>query len=436
MSVAVVSRTFLVVREEGDGSPAASGAAGRRSQSEGPVRGLAVRGPPAVEYFEAGGVWSRPGLQAECVEVLSCAESEAHVKSVESVEAVESVESVGNVCDVWLGDDMSDACGASTRPRFDSAASTACSLSDSLSECGSEWDMECAFAASQDGYATEDAKAAAGLGGDGRAQRAGAAAPLAAPPSPPCAMSHWIYAPAPCWPFATPQGVLCPCAAPPSALASPAGPPLQAASARASASAAPATAPIQSHKDAGAARDRADGAPAALAGGAAAAAAGGRAGGRAGRRGGSERGRVLTTLTLRSLPTEFSRDALVELLNEAGFAGRYDFVYYPHDYATGRGLGFAWANFVTPADAEAAMERLGGRSSGPGARQLAVNWSRQDQQGLRANLERYRNSSVMHPSVPEALKPLRLAAGRPRRFPAPTRAVRAPREHVESACAA
>ncbi len=48
-------------------------------------------------------------------------------------------------------------------------------------------------------------------------------------------------------------------------------------------------------------------------------------------------------------------------------------------------------------------------------------------QGLRENVQRYRNSPVMHESMPEAFKPLLLVNGREVPFPPPTRPIKPPK---------
>mmetsp|Transcript_111932 Transcript_111932/g.281704 ORF Transcript_111932/g.281704 Transcript_111932/m.281704 type:complete len:416 (+) Transcript_111932:77-1324(+) len=138
-----------------------------------------------------------------------------------------------------------------------------------------------------------------------------------------------------------------------------------------------------------------------------------------------------TTLMLRNIPRDYSRTKLTTLLDSQGFAGRYDFVYLPYDFKTQSGLGFAFVNLQNHKDAEQMWQRLTGFSSWetPSSKACVVGWSSSDQQGLQANVERYRNSSVMHESVPEECKPLMLVNGVPVPFPHPTRKVCLPHEH-------
>jgi len=132
-----------------------------------------------------------------------------------------------------------------------------------------------------------------------------------------------------------------------------------------------------------------------------------------------------TTVMLRNVPNNYTRAMLLELLDAQGLQGRYDFVYLPFDFKTEAGLGFAFVNLLTPGDAEHCKTRLTGFRNWaiPSGKVCEVGWSGADQQGLEANVDRYRNSSVMHASVPEELKPVKLIQGIQVMFPKPTRKV-------------
>lgn len=144
-----------------------------------------------------------------------------------------------------------------------------------------------------------------------------------------------------------------------------------------------------------------------------------------------------TTVMLRNLPNNYTRRMLLALLDAKGFAGLYDFVYVPRDFVTQAGLGFAFVNLLTPADALRIHEVLVGfkRWSIPSSKVCAVGWAGADQQGLEANIRRYRNSSVMHESVPEESKPLMLVGGARAEFPASTRRLWPPHEGFGSRAA-
>merc|ERR1719362_2511002 len=107
-----------------------------------------------------------------------------------------------------------------------------------------------------------------------------------------------------------------------------------------------------------------------------------------------------TTLMLRNLPLDYTRDMLLHLLDMEGFAGKYDFVYLPVDFKTSFGLGYAFLNMVSPTDAVLLRTRLDGFNSWavPSGKVCTVAWSA-PLQGLEAHIERYRNSAVMQRSA-------------------------------------
>lgn len=132
---------------------------------------------------------------------------------------------------------------------------------------------------------------------------------------------------------------------------------------------------------------------------------------------------------LRNLPNDYTRDMLLELLESSSCAGCYDFIYLPYDFKRQSNLGYAFLNMLTHEHAQKAKEILKGFKSWkvPSRKVLSVSWSN-PLQGLSANIERYRNSPVMHEDVPEHFKPLLFVNGRSMRFPPPTRQLHPPSE--------
>merc|ERR1719335_475768 len=55
-----------------------------------------------------------------------------------------------------------------------------------------------------------------------------------------------------------------------------------------------------------------------------------------------------TTVILRNLPNNYTRQMLLDLMDSEGFACKYDFVYIPVDFGSQAGLGYAFINLVTP----------------------------------------------------------------------------------------
>jgi len=135
-----------------------------------------------------------------------------------------------------------------------------------------------------------------------------------------------------------------------------------------------------------------------------------------------------TSVMLRNLPSGFSCRQLLNLLDSLGFLGSYDFVYQPVNFETMTALNHAFINLVSPADAERFREQLDGFSDWavPSESVCQVVWN-DKHQGLAALVDRYRNSPVMHPDIPEECKPILLSAGRRIQFPPPTQRVKSPK---------
>merc|ERR1711972_254361 len=138
-----------------------------------------------------------------------------------------------------------------------------------------------------------------------------------------------------------------------------------------------------------------------------------------------------TTVMLRNLPSFFTRDMLVEVLDSVGCHGTYDFVHLPVDISRLSCLGFGFVNFRRHGGALQFFKVAHGfqnwqRQSN---KVLDVSWSN-PLQGLAAQVQRYRNSNIMHPSVPEQCQPMVFGKDGERiPFPSPTNAIRAPRRN-------
>lgn len=130
-----------------------------------------------------------------------------------------------------------------------------------------------------------------------------------------------------------------------------------------------------------------------------------------------------TTVMMRNIPRELTRSRLLELLHAGGFCGDIDFLYLPVHFSSGANTGFAFVNLRTPAAARRFRAHFARFADWgvPAPKRCNVSWARDDQQGLEANTERYRNSSVMHSSVDTEHQPVVLINGKVAAFPPPTR---------------
>lgn len=122
-----------------------------------------------------------------------------------------------------------------------------------------------------------------------------------------------------------------------------------------------------------------------------------------------------TTLVFRKLPKNVTRISLLEMLDTAGLKGLYDFVYLPMDFKKGKVFGYAIVNFVGNQWAEQARFHFEGEG-------VNTDWS-DSHQGFDELIQRYRDSPIMHPSMPESSKPIIFCNGSVAPFPSPTKKV-------------
>jgi hypothetical protein len=135
-----------------------------------------------------------------------------------------------------------------------------------------------------------------------------------------------------------------------------------------------------------------------------------------------------TTVMIRNIPNNVTRADLLNVLIGAGFQGLFDFLYLPMDFKKNSNVGYAFVNLVSEEAADqiyAAFEGFTGWGYNS-HKVTEIVWG--NMHGLQAHIERYRNSPVMHPDVPDEHKPLVFSNGQPYEFPAPTKRLRAPRK--------
>jgi hypothetical protein len=129
-----------------------------------------------------------------------------------------------------------------------------------------------------------------------------------------------------------------------------------------------------------------------------------------------------TTAMLRNLPCGFTRSALLEMLDNEGFTGLYDFVYVPIDFNRGLCKGYCFVNLTAAEHLQHLVEVFDGYSQWSDCSSMKIcQATLSHTQGLRANIERYRNSPVMGDAVPDVFKPALFAGKQEIAFPQPTK---------------
>jgi RNA recognition motif-containing protein len=135
-----------------------------------------------------------------------------------------------------------------------------------------------------------------------------------------------------------------------------------------------------------------------------------------------------TTVMLRNLPNNYTRDMLLQHIDCLGFSGLYDFFYMPIDFNSQASMGYAFVNLISSEHAQKFMKDFDGFFEWviPTRKRCIVNWS-DPHQGLDSNVDRYRNSPIMHKDVPDLFKPALFVNGMRVEFPQATKKLRCPR---------
>lgn len=136
-----------------------------------------------------------------------------------------------------------------------------------------------------------------------------------------------------------------------------------------------------------------------------------------------------TTVMMRNVPNNYTRDMLLAMLDDEGFSSRYDFIYLPMDFGRHANLGYAFVNLDSEATAQEFWQIFNGfcRWALPTAKVCEVTWSG-PHQGRQAHIDRYKNSPVMHISVPDEFKPMVFQNGVRQPFPPPSKKLRPPKQ--------
>lgn len=125
-----------------------------------------------------------------------------------------------------------------------------------------------------------------------------------------------------------------------------------------------------------------------------------------------------TTVMLRNVPYSESQLGVLNMIEEHGFVGCFNFFYAPLDFSTGNNLGYAFINLPDKEDVDkffALFDGLRLDRDGWSQKDLQVCWAKV--QGAEPNVEHYRNSPVN--DMPENFRPMIFDCGNQIPFPRP-----------------
>jgi hypothetical protein len=144
---------------------------------------------------------------------------------------------------------------------------------------------------------------------------------------------------------------------------------------------------------------------------------------------------IKTTVMFRDIPNNYTRDELITLLTAEGFFNSVDFLYLPIDHKKKANVGYAFLNLITNDEALRFHSHFEGFNKWNNAgtqnastKVARVSWGQPEcMQGLDAQIERYRNSDLLHAKTPDEYRPILLCNGVRYDFPPAIKKLRAPK---------
>lgn len=137
-----------------------------------------------------------------------------------------------------------------------------------------------------------------------------------------------------------------------------------------------------------------------------------------------------STVIMRNIPNKCSRSQLLALFEKAGFKEDLAMIYLPIDFSTQAAFGYAFIILTSSESAVRFLQHFNGFSEWEckcaAEKICSVSWCA-EHESLDVHIERYRNSPVMHETVPDSYKPVLFSAGERVPFPSPTKRIRKPR---------
>jgi len=116
-----------------------------------------------------------------------------------------------------------------------------------------------------------------------------------------------------------------------------------------------------------------------------------------------------TSVMIRNVPCGIRVEVAMQILDNFGLAGAYDFFYLPINSAKSANLGYFFVNFIKPEDATRCSELLTGHSFGSGLSTKRCEVSAADIQGYSCLVAFFKRKAVLRSKGP----PLFVAEGVP-----------------------
>jgi len=106
--------------------------------------------------------------------------------------------------------------------------------------------------------------------------------------------------------------------------------------------------------------------------------------------------RPVTTMMLRNIPNKYTQNTLLQEIDDFGFLGSYNFFYLPMDVHNRSNVGYAFINFILPADAERFRRVFGDHRFQKFQSRKISSVCSAHVQGLDENLKHFENRAVTH----------------------------------------
>lgn len=104
----------------------------------------------------------------------------------------------------------------------------------------------------------------------------------------------------------------------------------------------------------------------------------------------------VTTMMLRNIPNKYTQNSLLQEINDLGFTGTFDFFYLPMDVHNRSNVGYAFINFLLPADAERFRQAFSDHRFQRFQSRKISSVCTAHVQGLDENLRHFENRAVTH----------------------------------------